>query len=293
MTKKIGLVSDATCDLPRDIIEKYDIGIIPVNVIFGEDEIRQPFYDLQNEEFYRRLNADESAKSGIPAPKKIKDKLDEYLEKYDELIVITVSSKLSALNQAVNLVVKDEKFDKISVIDSLCGTVETGLVVLIAAREIAKGKSKEDVVKYIENEIIPNANLISYADTLKYLRRGGRISRLTHLMGRALKIKPIFYIKDGEIISPGRVMLWQNIDTAFKKLMAKVAGKQTYETVFVAHSGNPERCKQFIEYFKSLPNAPKEILMAEVGPAVGVHVGPNTIGFVWIGEYDESWFKDL
>ena len=79
-------------------------------------------------------------------------------------------------------------------------------------------------------------------------------------------------------------MLWQSIDKAFRKLIAKVAGKHTYETVFVAHSGNPERCQEFIDYFKSLPNAPKEILMAEVGPAVGVHVGPNTIGFVWVGE---------
>lgn len=293
MTKKIGLVTDGTCDLPKEIIEQYDIGIIPVNVIFGENEVRQSFYDLQNEEFYRRLNAGENAKSGVPAPKMIKDKLAEYLEKHDELIIITVSSKLSALNQAVNLLVKEQKYENITVIDSLCGTIETGLVVLIAAREIAKGKNKKDIVNYIMKDIVPNANLISYADTLKYLRRSGRISRLTHLMGRALNIKPIFYIKEGEIISPGRVMLWQNVDTAFKKLMVKVAGKQTYETVFVAHSGNPERCMQFIDYFKSLPNAPKEILMAEVGPAVGVHVGPNTIGFVWIGEYDESWFKDL
>ncbi|NHJ40263.1 MAG: DegV family protein [Asgard group archaeon] len=293
MAKRIGLISDATCDLPKEIIEQYDIGIIPVNVIFGENEVRQPFYDLQNEEFYRRINAGENAKSGIPAPKVIKDKLDEYFKKYDELIVITLSSKLSALNQAVNALVIKEKFENITVIDSLCGTIETGLVVLIAAREIAIGKNKEEIVNYIQKEIVPNVNLISYADTLKYLRRGGRISRLTHLMGRALNIKPIFYIKEGEIVSPGRVMLWQNIDTAFKKLMAKVAGNQTYDTIFVAHSGNPERCKEFIEYFKTLPNAPKEILMAEVGPAVGVHVGPNTIGFVWIGKYDEKWFKDI
>jgi DegV family protein with EDD domain len=291
--KKLGIITDATCDLPRELIEKHNIGIIPLNVIFGENEVREPFYDLQNDEFYKRLESGENAKTGVPAPKKIKDKIDEYLKAYEEVIVITLSSKLSALHQEVNLVVKQGNYSNVTVIDSLSGTVETGLVVLIAAREIEKGKSKDEIVTYLTKEIIPKANLISYADTLKYLRRGGRISRLRHLMGQVLNIKPIFHICDGEIVSPGRVMLWQSIDKAFKKLIAKVAGNQTYETVFVAHSGNPERCKEFIEYFKSLPNAPKEVLMAEVGPAVGVHVGPNTIGFVWIGEYDKEWFKDL
>jgi DegV family protein with EDD domain len=293
MAKKIGILSDSTCDLPLNLIEQYDIGIIPVYVIFGENEVRQPFYDLKNDEFYRRLNAGEDAKSAVPSPNVIKEKLDEYLKKYDELLIVTLSSKLSAMNQAVNLTVKDNDYKKITVVDSLSGTIETGLVVLIAARELENGKSREEVADYLEKEIVPNVHLISYADTLKFLRKGGRISRLTHLMGQVLNIKPIFYISEGEIISPGRVMLWQSIDKAFHKLIAKVAGKHSYETVFVAHSGNPERCQEFIDYFKSLPNAPEEILMAEVGPAVGVHVGPNTIGFVWVGEYDEAWFKDL
>ena len=80
-------------------------------------------------------------------------------------------------------------------------------------------------------------------------------------MGRVLNIKPIFHIQEGEIVSPGRVMLWQSIDDAIKKLISKVAGKQKEELVFVAHSGNPERCQELIDYFKSLPNAPKEILI--------------------------------
>ena len=290
---KIGIITDSTCDLPMEFIEKHDIGIIPVNVIFNDTEVRQPIFDLTNEEFYQRLVAGEDIKSGVASPKIFKEVIDKYLEKYDEVILITLSSKLSAVNQTAHLVVKQFGYEKVTVIDSLSGTIETGLVVLLAARKLAAVKSKQEVIDYLEQDIIPNVHLISYAATLKYLRKGGRIGRLTHLMGRVLNIKPIFHIQDGEIVSPGRVMLWQNINDALKKLIAKIPGKQKEDLVFVAHSGNPERCQELIDYFKSLPNAPKEIYMAEVGPAVGVHVGPDTIGFVWVGEYSDEWFKDL
>ncbi len=291
--KKIGIIADSTCDLPIEFIKKYDIGIIPVNVIFNDEEVRQQYINLTTEEFYKRLVAGERVTSGVPSPKVFKEIIDKYLEKYDEILLLTLSSKLSAVNHTANLVVKQFNYNNVFVVDTLSGTIETGLVVLIAARELAKGKTRQEIIGFLETAIIPNVHLISYAATLKYLRRGGRISRLKHLMGTVLNIKPIFHIENGEIVSPGKVMLWQNIDTTIKKLLAKMAGKQIYETVFVAHSGNPEKCKELIEYLKSLPNAPKEILMAEVGPAVGVHVGPDTFGFVWVGEYNDDWFKDL
>ncbi|MFW9922368.1 MAG: DegV family protein [Candidatus Thorarchaeota archaeon] len=290
---KIGLISDSTCDLPEAIIKENNIGLIPVNVIFDNTEVRQPYFDLTNEEFYRRLIAGERVTSGVPSPGIVKQYLEKSLKNYDELLIITLSSKLSAVHQTVKLVVDSDYKDKVTLVDSLSGTIETGLVVLIAARELAKGKTRKEVAKYLEQEIIPEVHLISYAATLKYLRRSGRISRLTHLMGKVLNIKPIFHIDKGEIVSPGKIMLWQNIDLAFKKLLAQVAGKQKIETAFIAHSGNPEKCQELIDYFKSLPNAPKEILMAEVGPAVGVHVGPDTFGFVWVGKYSDDWFKDL
>ena len=291
---KIGVVSDSTCDLPEDIINEYGIGIIPVNVIFNETEVRQQFVDLKNDEFYRRLVAGENAKSGVPAPGIIKQYLLKFLEKYDELIFITISSKLSAFYQNAKKVVDEFFTDKITIIDSKCGTIQTGLVTLIAARELQKRKNREETVKYLEKEILQDAHLISYAATLTYLRRGGRISRLTHLMGKVLNIKPIFHIDNrGEILSPGKIWLWQNIDLAFKKLLSKMAGNQKIDTVFIAHSGNPEKCQIFIDYLKEQPNAPKEVIMAEVGPAVGVHVGPDTFGFVWIGDYSDDWFKDL
>ena len=291
---KLGVICDSTCDLPIEIIKKYDLGIVPVNVIFNETEIRQPYVNLTNEEFYQRLPLEDSVTTGVPSPGVVEKHLNDFLEKYDEAIFITISSKLSAMNQTANLVVNNKYSDRVSVVDCRGGTIQTGLITLLTAREIRNGKNRKEVVKYLEEKIIPHSHLISYAATLKYLRKGGRISRLTHLMGRMLNIKPIFHIgKEGEILSPGKIMLWQNIDLAFKKLLSKMAGNQIIDTVFIAHSGNPEKCQQLIEYLKSLPNAPKEILMAEVGPAVGVHVGPNTYGFVWIGEYNDDWFKDL
>jgi DegV family protein with EDD domain len=290
--KKLKIVADSTCDLPVEIIEEYDISIIPLNIIFG-DEVRQQYVNITNEEFYTRLVNGEDVTTGVPPPSVFKEVIEKALEEAEEVIVITLSSKLSGTHQTAKQVVDEYFSDRAVVVDTLCGTIQTGLVVYETAKKIAEGESKEQVLQYLKDTLIPNAHLISYAATLKYLQRSGRISRLSRYMGTVLRIKPIFHIEDGLIVAPGRVMLWQSIDDTFKKLMHKVAGQHIVETAFIAHSGNPEKCQELIDYFKSIPNAPKDIRMAEVGPAVGVHVGPDTFGFVWIGNYDEKWFEDL
>ncbi|MEA2069723.1 MAG: DegV family protein [Asgard group archaeon] len=289
---KVKIIADSTCDLPENLIKKHNIGIIPLNIIF-EDEVRQQYINITNEEFYERLEAGEEISTGVPSPKVIKEIIEAGLEESEEVLIITLSSKLSGMFQTTSLVVRQFFDEKVTVVDSLCGTIETGLVVLEAARKASAGKSIEEILTYLDETLIPHSHLISYAETLKYLRRSGRISRLTHLMGTVLRIKPIFHIEEGEIVSSGKVMLWQDIIAAIKKLMAKMAGNQIVETMFIAHSGNPEKCQELIDYMKSLPNAPKEVLMAEVGPVVGVHVGPNTFGFVWIGNYYPEWFEHL
>ena len=287
------IIADSTCDLPVEIIKKYNIGIVPLNIIFNNEEVRTQYVNLTNEEFYQRLSSGESASSGVPSPAIFKEKFDEGLKEADEVIFIALSSKMSAVFQMATLA-KNEYFDdKVTIVDSFCGTIQTGLVVFEAAKQVKEGKTKKEVLEYLTEILIPNARLISYASSLKYLRRSGRISRIRHLMGTVLRIKPIFHIADGMIASAGSVMLWQSIDDAFLKLLTKVAGEQITDTMFIAHSGNPEKCQELIDYMRSLPNAPKNVLMAEVGPAVGVHVGPNTFGFVWIGNYDKKWFNDI
>ncbi len=290
---KLKIIADSTCDLPVEIIKKYNIGIVPLNIIFNNEEVRTQYVNLTNEEFYQRLSSGESASSGVPSPAIFKEKFDEGLKEADEVIFIALSSKMSAVFQMATLA-KNEYFDdKVTIVDSFCGTIQTGLVVFEAAKQVKEGKTKKEVLEYLTEILIPNARLISYASSLKYLRRSGRISRIRHLMGTVLRIKPIFHIADGMIASAGSVMLWQSIDDAFLKLLTKVAGEQITDTMFIAHSGNPEKCQELIDYMRSLPNAPKNVLMAEVGPAVGVHVGPNTFGFVWIGNYDKKWFNDI
>lgn len=292
MVKKIQIVADATFDLPIELIEKYDIDFIPLRIVF-EDEIRQQYIDLPNKEFYDRLVAGESPTTGVPPPKIIKDMIDKALEKAEEVIVFTISSQLSGVYSTVSLVVKQFFDEKVTVIDSRCATLQYGLLVLEVARKLEKGASKQELIDYAQ-ELIPKTHLISAAATLKYLRRSGRISRIQSLIGEILRIKPIFHInEEGLLEAPGRIMLGKSLFEAFKKLVEKIAGNQQVETVFIGYSGNIEKAKELVEHFRKQPNAPEEILIGEVGPAIGVHVGPDTIGIAWIGEYDEQWFDDL
>jgi DegV family protein with EDD domain len=286
------VIADSTCDLPVEIIEQYNIGIIPLNVVF-ENEVRKQYVDLKNDEFYERLVAGESPTTGIPSPNTFKEAYDKGLEEADQLIVLTISSALSGTYNVARMVKKQFYQDEVTVVDSRCATLQFGLFVLEVARRIEAGDTKKEILEYINKTLLPNTHLLSYAESLKYLHRSGRISKLTQVIGDFLRIKPIFHIDDAEILAPGKVMLGKSPLNAFKKLLEKIAGEHYVDTIIIGYSGNIEKAHELRDHLISLPNCPSEVLVAEVGPAIGVHVGPNTIGIAWVGNYSDEWFKHL
>ncbi|MBD3192092.1 MAG: DegV family EDD domain-containing protein [Candidatus Heimdallarchaeota archaeon] len=286
----VKIVSDSTFDLPVPLVEEYNIGILPANIIFDE-EVKQQYVDITTEEFYRRLiEEDVVPTTGVPPPRRFKTVYDQALEESDEVVVFCLSSKLSGMFATATMVANRFFDERITVVDSRCTTLQMGLIVLEAAKKAKEGLSKPELLEYISEFLIPNAQAMAGAGTLKYLQRSGRVSRIASLVGEVLHLKPLLRFEDGEIISPGKVRGSEGLFELLQKFAQHITRRKKTETAFVVHSRNREKAEELLSYFRKLTNAPQEIFIGEIGSVVGTHIGPGLLGITWIGDYQEDWF---
>ncbi|NHJ41270.1 MAG: DegV family protein [Asgard group archaeon] len=287
---KIKIVSDSTCDLPEELIEKYNIGIVPTNIIFSENEVYQQYVNITNEEFYNRLTKVKDLPStAIPAPKHFKDAYDKALEEADDVITFCVTSKLSGMFSNASIVAKQFFKDKVTVIDTQLATLQMGFVVLEAAKMAAKGETKEAILEYVSKILLPNARIIGVVPTLKYVQKGGRIGKAASLIGGLLRYKPFIGIENGEIGAYGKARGDKKAYKALLSLARKIKDKLLVKHILVLHSANLEKAKDLAKDFQKIDKKQNELTIMEVGPAIGVHLGPGALGFVWIGDFDKKW----
>lgn len=283
----VKIVTDSTCDLPPAILKRYNIGTIPVSVILGDTVYSQ--YDITNDDFYSRMAAGELSSTGVPAPNVFKNAYDEALQESNEVIVFTLSSKLSGLFQTATMVAKQFYDDQITIIDSAAATLQLGLAVYEAAKLAYEGKTKEEIITFADNVLVPKNNLLGMVATLKNLKRSGRIGTVSWLLGSLLSVKPLIQIEDGLIISPDKVHNSNHGMTILQKIGRLASDHREVDTIFCGHSRNLEQGKELLDFFKDLPNPASEFIFGEIGPSMGTHIGPGAFGFAWIGKYDKEW----
>ncbi|NHJ32771.1 MAG: DegV family protein [Asgard group archaeon] len=287
--KKLGIVADSTCDMDPEYLKKFNIATVPLKIIFG-DEIKNQNVDITNKEYYTRLREGEFPTTGAPAPKAFKEIIDKALEQYEEILFFSIGNKLSATFSVASMVKQQFYDDRVTLIDTNTLSITMSLLILPAARMIAKGATKEEVLEFV-NKTIPHTQVFGGSPTLKYLHKGGRISRGKYLVGSALNFQPLVTVTDGLIASPGRVRKEQELMRHMRKVARKIAENHLSELVIVGHCDNKAKAEICANYLKKLPKAPKEVLVWEIGPVIGTHLGPDTIGFVWVGEFKEEWLK--
>ena len=292
ITKKFSLIADSSCDLPVEIIVQYDIEIVPVSIFFPS-ETRTQYIDITTEEFFKMISEDDlNATTGVPSPKRFKTAFDNALQKHDTALMLALSKDLSGIWASSVLHAKNMTNNKVTVIDVRTTTSPHGLITLKAARLIEQGLSKEEVINKLQNEIIPNVQLNAFVGSLKYLKRSGRIATLQHILGELFRFKPLITMEDGKLASPMKVrgekaaikFLWN-----LGKKVVKVLPKE--ETIIVIHSRKFDEAKKLADYLQSFNNNNLEILIWEIGPAIGVHVGPGALGLAWMGVSAEELVK--
>jgi len=289
--KKLVLIADSACDLPVEIIEQYGIVILPISIYFPE-ETRTQYVDITTEEFFRMIDEEDlSPTTGVPSPRVYKQTFDKALENHDEGIMLCISSDLSGVYNYGVIYSQQFAEDKISVVDSRTATLPLGLLVLKTARMIEEGLTKEEILKKLK-KLVPKIQLNAFVGDLKYLKRSGRISTLKHLLGKLMQFKPLITIEDGKIASHTRVRGEPATMEFMKNLGEKVmTALPKNDTIVVMHSRFFEKATELAKHLENSIKKKIEILIWEIGPAIGVHVGPGVIGLSWAGKSANELLK--
>ncbi|MEE8419973.1 MAG: DegV family protein [Dehalococcoidales bacterium] len=271
MTVKI--VTDSLSDIVDGVSDELGITVVPLYVRFGEKVYRDRI-EITTDEFYHRLvNDDVLPTTTQPSPGDFLEVFNKLAKETDEILVITVSSKLSGTYQsALQAKSMVEGKCRIEIVDSETVIMGLGLIVLSVAKAARDGAGLDELVE-LARGAMPRSHAIMSFDTLKYLAKGGRIGRAQGLLGSLLSFKPILTVKEG-VVSP--VTKVRTKAAGMEYLCNFVAGFPKIEELAVEFATTPEAADELVKRISSL--FPEErIYRATVSPVIGTYTGPNVL----------------
>ena len=280
MSTKISIGTDSSAYLPPELVEQYDLHVLPLSLLWGEQVYRDGV-DIQAEEFYTKLAVAET----LPTTSQVtvhefQSLFEKLLAEGREVIVLPISSGLSATHASAVQAIKNLNTDKIALIETKLVSMALGFQVLTVARAIEAGASLAECRELAE-KVYDLIGVYFTVDTLEFLHRGGRINTAKRLMGTALNLKPLLEIREGKIEAVGSVISQRKALERMQQLVEKRIDGRTPVRIAVFHAGVPELAE---EYKARLEKAfqPVESILTHVSPVVGSHVGPGTISVAFM-----------
>jgi DegV family protein with EDD domain len=273
----IKIVTDSTSYLPPDEIARFDIGIVPLNVHFGEDQVFQEGVTIDIDQFYKMLaESPELPTTSQPSPGQFLDVFTDLTEAGHDVLCVVISSKLSGTYQSA-LDAKHMLPDaNIVVIDSYSTVACLGLMVITAAEMAAEGHTMEEITARVE-QMRDDMRLYFVVDTLEYLQRGGRIGAAAAFLGTLLKVKPILTLDEGVVKPLDKVRSKRKaIQRLLSELASHVAPEQPVQAVTM-HAQAPDEMSELVTEIQRRFNC-QRTFVGEVGPVVGTHTGPGVLG---------------
>ncbi len=288
---KVAIVTDSTAYLPEDLLFSYNIKVVPLVVIWGEESLRDNI-DITPNQFYERLSKTKTMPSTSQAT--ISDFTDifEKLHKEGyEILTIVLSAALSGTMDSAIQAKEMVPDAKIEIIDSRFTSIPLAYMVLSAARAAKKGASIEKC-KEIAEAIRENTQVYFAVDTLEFLHRGGRIGGASRFLGTALNLKPILYLNEGKVEALERVRTSKRAHNRLIELLeTSVNGRKHINMMGVVTAGNQDDASHLLMKIQKTFN-PKEILLANLSPVLGTHTGPGTVGVAYVAGVDPDLLNE-
>lgn len=274
----IKIIVDSASDITKEEAKLLGIEVIPMEITIG-DELFLDGYNLSTTQFYEKLvESDVLPKTSQITPYRYEQTYKKYVNDGYEVIVITLSSKLSATyNSALQA---SKKFNgKVKVVDSLNAAIGERLVVLLALDLIKQGKNIKEIVDTLDI-MKHRINVIAVVDTLEYLKKGGRISKTVAFIGGVLTIKPVVGIVDGKVKVLGKARGSKKAKNMLTELITQKGGIDFSLPFGAVYSGLTDvYVKKYVEDSRYLwEKEVKEVPIHLVGCTIGTHVGPGAIG---------------
>ncbi|WP_244833504.1 DegV family protein [Clostridium sp. BJN0001] len=277
----IKVVTDSTSYIPSEYIEKYDIKVVSLNVSMNGKSRRE--VELDNRYFYKEMEeSNEIPKSFQPIPEEMLNVFKSVVKNGDSLVGIFLSSKMSgtfsSANMVKNMVLEEYKDANMYIIDSKTNCMQMGFAVIEAAKAAKENKSIEDVVSAADY-VINHSRFLFSPKTLDYLKKGGRIGNAAALFGNILQIKPILTVVNGETSVFKKVRTRKKvIDELVKKTLEDI-DNGILGDIIVHHINCEEEGYEFAHILEE--KLGKKIKIESIGPVIGLHVGPGSIGVAY------------
>ena len=279
----VKIISDSTCDLSPELLERYDVDTLPLHIILGERDYEDG-RGITPDEIYRWSDENrQTPKTAACTVESAAELFAPYLQEGREIVCFAISETMSSSANAMRLAAqKLDAEDRVRVIDSANLSTGVGLLVIEAAMMARRGMKGAQIAACIE-ELKPYVRASFVVDTLTYLHRGGRCSGVAALMGSTLKLHPKIAVVDGKM-APGkkyRGRMTRAIESYVTDLEPELK-RAVKDRVFITHSGCDEAVIEQVRSYLEKLNHFDEILITRAGGVISSHCGPGTLGVLFL-----------
>ena len=273
----VHIVTDSACDLSEQLVKEHNIIVVPLSIRFGDEELEDR-RQLTPAEFWERCRGKGALpETAAPSPGAFQAAYQQAVDEGAEAVLcLTISSKVSGTYASATTAADSFDAAPVRVVDTYSLTMGQGLLAIAAAEEAAAGKGLDDLVAATDDRI-PRTRIYGVLGGLEHLQRGGRIGGARALLGSLLNIKPVIQLKDGEVAEESKQ---RTRARALAYLSEKVKADAPVERIAVAEGA----CDDLPAVLASIESVATDhpLLQVELGPVVGTHAGPNTVGVCYI-----------
>lgn len=278
----IRIITDSTVDI-APAYEKKIAAVVPMTIAFGEEEYIDGI-TINKKEFYDRLTgSEELPKTSQATPDAFIKVFEELTARGESAVVITVSSKLSGTYQSARIAAED--FPNVQVVDSRNVSIGSGVLAQYACRCVEQGMGLEELTQHLIQKR-EEIGLVALVDTLKYLKKGGRISGTAAIAGEILNIKPVITVQDGEIAILGKARGSKKANNFLVEQIGK-SGVNYEMPILLGYTGNSDEMLQnYVHDSQCLWKGHVEQLdHVQIGSVVGTHAGPGAVAVAYFKEH--------
>ncbi|MDH8000261.1 DegV family protein [Bacillus cereus] len=284
----VKIITDSAADLPVELLQAYDIDLIPLRVY---DEAETEYLDgvtLESVTLLQKMREGAVYRTSLPSLETFQEKFVSYAKEGNPCIYLAFSSELSGTYQS-SVVIKEEVKETyadldLEIIDTKCASLGQGLVVLEAAKMAKEGASKEDILKRVDFLMNHMEHIFTVAD-LQYLVRGGRLSKVAGFIGGLLNIKPILNVEEGKLVPLEKVRGKKKVLSRIVDIMEERGKELKGQTIGMTHGDDLETA----EALKALITERfgcEVFIVNTIGAAIGAHTGPGVITLFFLNEVE-------
>ncbi|HOE18290.1 MAG TPA: DegV family protein [Syntrophorhabdaceae bacterium] len=270
------IITDSTTDLPRNLVQEYNIGVVPLTIHLGKKSWKD-FYEIDPDEYCSLLKrSTDFPTTSQPSPQDFINAFAPFAAQGEPVLCVNLASSLSGTYQSALLAKDHFPVAPIEVVDSLQASMGLGLIILLCAKKAGEGASFENVAGFAR-ELAGNVETYFSVDSLDYLQRGGRIGKARAFLGTLMKVKPLLHLVNGEVRPVEKIRTTERLLSRFVELVEEGAGEHSQILLSLADLGNSEAADHLVERFLKISGL-SLVYRGKIGGVIASHVGPGGLG---------------